>query len=428
MKNIILKAPTHIELTITERCNHKCRHCYNEWRNKYTDNSGLSTNQREYLLSEFVKNQITYVTLTGGEPLMDIDNMFWFIDRLKKENIGVGLNTNLSLMTEDIAKQLVTEFKWKNTILTSLPGFTPQQCDEVTQVKGSFYNIERGIDICTENGIPVGVNVVITKDNINMLPQIYDFLKCHDIAVLALTRVVPTVYNALDPQYMLDQTDINRIVDCLKIVKKEFGIRVTSLCSIPFCLIHNTDNLNFLSTKCAAGIIGCCINTITGNVTPCAHNERSYGNIYESSLSKIWEAMYEWRSGKYMSAECQQCSMLPACGGDCRLNTIRVKEKAYKLDGTCKIKFNYHEQENFFNQTSRYCFNQKTILREEKFGAVVSLGVNEFYVTHPVYKLLCILQSYSNFGWNEIKRFCVVNQPIIKLINQLISADIIYKL
>ena len=167
--NVILKAPTHVELTITEKCNHKCKHCYNAWRDSTSEKGVISFKQREYILQELIKNQVIYVTLTGGEPLLDQENLFWFIEKFRENNIGIGLNTNLSLMNDKIADRLVNDYNWGNTILTSLPGFTEEECDCVTQVQGSLRNIEKGIDVCHNHGIDVGVNVVVTKNNIDKL-------------------------------------------------------------------------------------------------------------------------------------------------------------------------------------------------------------------------------------------------------------------
>lgn len=425
--NVVLKAPTHVELTITELCNHKCRHCYNAWRDSDLGKGVLSIQQRQYILDELIKNQVTYVTLTGGEPLIDQNSLFWFIERLRENNIGIGLNTNLSLMNTSIAEKLVREYNWGNTILTSLPGFTNEECDYVTQVAGSLENIEKGIEVCIDHGIAVGVNVVVTKNNIDKLTELYNFLDRHKISVLALTRVVPPVYNSNEDTFLLNRTDVNKIVDFLKSVKDKYGIRVTSLCSLPFCLIDDSVAVNLLSTKCAAGIIGCCINAISGEITPCAHNEISYGNIYSEGLSKAWEKMSDWREGKYTPNECQSCSMLSACGGDCRLNTIRIKEKPYSLDKSCKIKLYSDQIHNVYDKTAQYLFNNKTVLREEAFGAVVSLGVNEFYVTKPVYKLLSILRDWGTFSHADLVCTIVVNAALEKLLSQWIRADIIYR-
>lgn len=330
MNNIVqLKALTHIELTITEKCNHRCGHCYNAWGNNNNRAQSMSLECAERIFEQFEEYQISYVTITGGEPLIDSSLFFSILRRLKQSNIGVGLNTNSSLMTEDIAQTLVSDFDWHNTILTSLPGFTSADCDAFTKVKGSFQNIIRGIDVCLRYNIPVGVNVVVTKSIVYKLDQLNDFLEKYNISTLALTRVVPPSSNPHDDNFKLNEKDIRKMVSFMNVAAKKFNIKTTSLCSLLFCLLSELQDSIHLSTKCAAGIIGCSINGVTGEVTPCAHNEMSYGNIYEQTLAEIWQKMGQWRTMDFVPAECKNCAMLFHCGGDCRLNSFRLSERPY---------------------------------------------------------------------------------------------------
>lgn len=428
MNNIVqLKAPTHIELTITEKCNHRCGHCYNAWRNNSKNAQSMSFEHSERIFDEFKKNQISYVTITGGEPLVDSELFFSILRRLKQLNIGVGLNTNLSLMTDKIAHTLVTDFEWHNTILTSLPGFASDDCDSVTKVKGSFDNIIRGIDICLSYGIPVGVNVVVTKASIDKLSQLNDFLEKHKITTLALTRVVPPSSNPNDDNFKLDKNDVCKMVSFMNDVSARFGIKTTSLCSLPFCLLENPEDSVRFSTKCAAGIIGCCINGVTGDVTPCAHNEKSYGNIFELPLTEIWQRMRAWRTIDYVPSECKTCAMLSRCGGDCRLNSFRLAELPYRLDGSCKFIIPPSKTiEGAYDKNATYAFNNKTLIREEDFGAVISLGINEFYVSKPVHSFLIELKHRKLFNIDTLHEICKFNDAVEQLMNKLIYAEVIY--
>ena len=132
------------------------------------------------------------------------------------------------------------------------------------------------------------------------------------------------------------------------------------------------------------------------------------------------------REGEYTPNECKNCRMLSFCGGDCRLNSIRIKEKPYSLNGSCKIKLTSVQEHTTYNKMEKYSFNNKTILREESFGAVVSLGVNEFYITTPVYKLLCILKECGTFNHSDLEKVTVVNEVLEQLLSQWINVGIIY--
>lgn len=426
-KNVILHSPTHVELTITEKCNHKCAHCYNAWRNSAVNSLGFEDKKINHVINELVENKVTYVTLTGGEPLIEPEILFSIFQLLQNNNIGIGLNTNLSLMTDAIAERLVNEYKWRNTILTSLPGFTKVECDVITQTPGSFDRICRGIEVCNRYSIEVAVNVVIKKSLVKKLYGILPFLKKHKISVVSLTRAIPPVYDCDNEDYNLNQQDINAIVKFMKYLKNHFNVKVTSLCPLPLCALKDITDAQLFSTKCAAGIIACSINGLTGTVSPCAHNEKTYGNIYNEKLSTIWHKMSNWRNGKHLPSECIGCEALPYCGGDCRLINNRIKFKNYILDELCDYAIIKKIQEMQFNIFKSYKYNYKTIIRKEEFGAVVSLGVNEFYVTHPVYQLLRKLQGIQNINKIELEEICEINDVLIEFLNNLLKANIIYE-
>ena len=244
MKNVILSAPTHIELVITEKCNHKCKHCYNSWRLDNEHCCCISVENFDRILDELILNKVNYVTITGGEPLLE-ELLFYIIDKLRANNIGIGLNTNLTLASSHFIDTLINQYEWKNTILTSLPGFSSEECDTITQVIGSFDNICKGIALCNNYGVKVGVNVVIKKSLIKRLPELIDFVKKNKIDILTVTRTVPPSYDQNNSDYNFTSSDIKMIVDFMRHFQLETGIRVTSLCAIPLCLIQDTTDVDF---------------------------------------------------------------------------------------------------------------------------------------------------------------------------------------
>lgn len=427
-ENVMLKSPTRVELTITEKCNHRCVHCYNAWRNSSSGRGGMTDEAFERIMEQLVKNGVIYATITGGEPLTDPNLMFRFLDAFRENGIGAGINTNLTLMTEEIADRLVSEYEWENSVLTSLPGFTPQECDAVTQTSGSYERICRGIDVCVSRGIPVAVNAVVTHSNAGRLAEMTPFLEESRISTLALTKVVPPAYGADDDRFSLDRNDLNMMVSFMKEVKERYGISVTSLCSAPLCALDDPCDAELFSSKCAAGIIACSVNGITGSVSPCAHNEQSYGNVFEEELSDIWERMSEWRSGRRMREECAGCAALPACGGECRLACERLGSRMkYDLDGSFRLPDRKAESSKAFDLEAAYSFNSCAVLRKEEFGGIASLGVNELYATKPAFRLLSALKEKGTFGKEYLSEICEINDATLKILGTWEKAGILFK-
>lgn len=82
-----LTSPTSVDIAITKKCNHRCVHCYNVWRTD-DENSDvhkvLTDEQVERITNELVKNDVWRATLTGGEPLAELDVLYKLIISLNK--------------------------------------------------------------------------------------------------------------------------------------------------------------------------------------------------------------------------------------------------------------------------------------------------------------------------------------------------------
>ena len=280
MESIKLSAPLSVELTLTKGCNHKCLHCYNPWRkaNKITGNK-LTIEQIDKIVEELVKNNVWHVTISGGEPLTMPNEMFYLIHQLDNNGITYSINSNLTLMTEEIADVLKDKLKLKTLILTSLPSIDETKCDEITQIEGSYRRILKGISISKRHGFKIGVNIVITKKNINDLDNIIDFLQKFEIDYLSISTVIPPSYDILNKDYYLKNEDIIRVANCLLQVHEKLGIDVDSVTPLPLCILGDADKYqNVISTSCSAGINRCDIDC-NGDIFACSHEDKPYGEI-----------------------------------------------------------------------------------------------------------------------------------------------------
>src|SRR3989338_6184503 len=116
-----LSSPLYVQWEITPNCNYNCVHCYNYWRNKeshsyYPIKINEKLNSR--IVKELISNKVLRVVLTGGEPLLVIDQFFPYAKQLLNAGILLSINTNLSLITPLIVEKL--QSVGINNILTSL--------------------------------------------------------------------------------------------------------------------------------------------------------------------------------------------------------------------------------------------------------------------------------------------------------------------
>lgn len=425
-----LSSPTAIDFVITSQCNHHCLHCYNPWRatNKPGYNSNLEKSLYEHvdlIISKLIEHDIWSVTITGGEPLTNPKLLFYIIESLNSSNIAYGLNSNLSLMTEEIAKKLI-ELDFKSLILTSLPAVSADICDYITQNKDSHTNIMRGIEICLRHDIDVGINMVVTKRNISDLAKLTYFVKDNKISYVSISSVIPPSYDLNNLDYHLSKNDLFHIANTLIEIKSILGIEVNSVIPFPLCILKNHEKYkSVLSTTCSAGISKCAIELESGNIYACTHEEIPYGNIYDNGLMDAWQNMKSWRNSDKLNPNCLKCDYLAICGGECRMLS-KCKYVDYSLIPNIEIEI-APPQFPVITERDEFVLSKKLVLREEVFGAVIHTNFEEKYITKPIVQLIEVLTRIGTFSISELEEYVSIDDNLINALQQLEYMGIIIR-
>lgn len=424
-----LKAPTSVDLCITKRCNHRCVHCYNPWRFE-TEPSLLreiEPKEVELIVGELEKNEVWSVTITGGEPLCVQPSLFSFCDSLFDKGFDLNLNTNLSLMTNEIAKHLVSRYDWQSTILTSLPGLTPDVCDSITQVRGSYQKIVKGIDCAKNAGIPVGVNVVVSRSNLSDLEDLKNFARDFDLDYVSVTRAIAPCYDLDNKIFYLSENEIKYLADCLIDIQDSLGIDVGSVTPFPACVLNDEKYIGLVSAKCAAGLSRCSIDAVSGDISACTHEDISYGNIYKDGLLSAWDAMSGWRRGLNLHSACKECASLPFCGGECRMISGHEQCKNYKLKNDIKFLTKSPMKRAATLEEGVYEYNPKTRMRVEEFGRTIRVGWNECYVGENVGKFVDCLRSVGSLPLAELQKMVPKEQDLLVVMSVLLELGVLVK-
>ena len=68
-----IKAPTVVNIELTELCNVKCKHCYNPWRDESMGVSSLDILKLKKIINKLNEHGVFHVVLSGGEPLSNYE-------------------------------------------------------------------------------------------------------------------------------------------------------------------------------------------------------------------------------------------------------------------------------------------------------------------------------------------------------------------
>ena len=141
-------------------CDYACDHCYlGEKRNR-----SLPMAERETILRTMAQAGVLRLQITGGEPL--IDRHFEDCYRLAHElGMQVKISSNGSMLWRPKILALLTELPPVRVSL-SMYGATAASYESLTNTRsGTFTRFERGVEVAIEAGIPLRVNVIVTRHN-----------------------------------------------------------------------------------------------------------------------------------------------------------------------------------------------------------------------------------------------------------------------
>lgn len=304
-----------VTLEVTKKCNHRCMFCYNI---ASANSADVSFEQIDRVVAKLSEYGIERVTVTGGEPYIVRDKTEYLISQLVEKGFDVCLNTNLTLLDEASASFLLNMLGKHNTIYSSIPSVNESRCDAITQKIGSYKNIIRGIELCKEKELSLGLNMTVSQLNIDDIRLIPTFLRLHPIDSFTLFPVIPTVHDKENTLLSNDAENLIKVADVLCDIHREFGIIVGSIRPLPLCIIGTDPKYDIIrGSRCTTGKERFAIDLCSGEVEACSQENRKYGNIYSDSIESLQKRMIEWQQNKMLAIVCQNCPLLERCGGMC---------------------------------------------------------------------------------------------------------------
>lgn len=158
------KPPMFITISPTKVCNLKCKGCY---ANATYEPRKLSYNTFDRILKDAKQSWgANFFVISGGEPLMYKDDGKTLLDIAKVHNDCFFLMyTNGTLVDEVMAKNLAEVGNITPAI--SVEGLERETDDR--RGKGVFKKIIFAMENLRNNGVPFGISVTVTKNNVDLI-------------------------------------------------------------------------------------------------------------------------------------------------------------------------------------------------------------------------------------------------------------------
>ncbi len=329
----------HIQWHITDVCNLRCKHCYQE---TYTRKTELSFSGMQNIFSniaDFVKKrkQKLVIDITGGEPFL-YKKLKDIISVVGRDEIvqELGIITNGHFLNEEILDYLENCKRFK-ALKISAEGVT-KELYEYYRGKDTY---ERFIKSCeTMKHLQRTEKVLmftLTKSNVGQVPYLFDFIEDYGLDSCIIERFIPW---GSGTKIRDDVVSKEEWKNTLNVLCEKTGVQVdieeiAQYRAFMFKRGSQKKEFFLFGAPCIVGTDGVAVMP-DGTVFPCRRLPLKIGNLTESSLMQIWEqsdVLKKARNRYLLKGKCKNCN-ISSCFG-CRALAYSLTGDFMEEDPLC---------------------------------------------------------------------------------------------
>lgn len=339
----------HIQWHILNRCNLRCKHCYQE---DYSKSIELTLDQLKKIADNLdlsMKKQKSKLNLllTGGEPLLreDIFELMEYLEK-KKNIFQVDIITNATLIKDKINE--LKRFKKCKTILFSLDGISQKTNDNI-RGEGVFNNVLEQIQYIEAKRFKKILMFTLSKQNYEDSFRLLEFAKEHNLDGIIIEKLVPMGQSKDEFSLVITKNMLKRLYDYLitqngydtfkSYEYRALKIEFNKIKGIKFW-IKNNNFFNKISVRikvanCIVARDGAAIMP-DGSIFPCRRLPVILGNLLNNEFSEIFEnsvILKDLINRDKLKGKCKDCESLDCFG--CRAMVYAVKKDLYGEDPHC---------------------------------------------------------------------------------------------
>ena len=326
----------YIQWHITNLCNLRCQHCYQDDFSKRNDLdwAGLEKVCDNLLNTIREWGKTACIHLTGGEPLLkpDLLPLLTHLDRHSTVE-ELGIITNGLTIDQEIMRRLSGFSKLKK-IKISLDGGDAETNDSIRQ-KGAFDKVMQNLPLIKEGGrFEILFMLTVMKRNFRSLPFLLELCRDIDIDGLIIERFIPLGRGRKIMDEVLSKEEWKEMVGMLA----DFISAEEENSFFPyqaFQISFSGGEPELLGAPCVIGVDGLCIMP-EGNVFPCRRFPVSIGNLLETPLKQIWEEsdiLKKLRRRENLKGKCGSCEVTDCRG--CRSLALALTDDFLEEDPHC---------------------------------------------------------------------------------------------
>lgn len=331
-----------LSLNIIEGCPLKCIYCLPSAPEIGKSKTMLPFDKIKEVIDSATTLGARILVLSGGEPLIHPDIYKIIKYAYDKGFYDVKVSTKATTITQE--KALKLRHTGLKEIQVSIDSSVPDMYDKMVGVKKCYSNVMEGIYNLMYYNFAIIIKSVVTKHNIEDIPELCEDMLCRGIEKVRAEIVIPTgrAQKEMVPnidQFNILQKKLEEIEEKYKLNYKILGYRKYGNAAV-----------------CSGGINSVAVFS-NGDVSLCERiapllEEVKCGNVYDNSLIDIWKSteMNKFRKLRNNDADCKKCDNKRICLGGCLLNSwIKFKEIA-KADPSCIKKYGRENEPVFIER------------------------------------------------------------------------------
>jgi len=341
---------------LIRRCNLTCKHCYSISAD--IDFKGeLSTDEVYTVMDDLKDYGVPVLILSGGEPLLRPD-IFDISQRAKSKGFYVGLSTNGTLIDEsNIDAIAAMNYDY---VGISIDGMRETH-DQFRRKEGAYDASLKGIRLCLDRGIKVGLRFTMTQDNAADFPDMLKLMEDEGVDKFYFShlnyagrgnrnRADDAHFNST--RHAMDRLFETALVYAERGDNKEFvtgNNDADGVYLLQWVRKNYPDSAEHIAKKLRQwGGNSSGVNIANIDNLGIVHPDTfwwhySLGNVRKRPFSDIWEDVSDpimaglKAKPRQIKGRCGVCSHFDICGGNTRVRAFQLTDDPWAEDPACYL-------------------------------------------------------------------------------------------
>ncbi len=319
---------------LSENCNLKCLHCYQENHKPIQlefDKLVIIYKQFKELLNK--KKMKGHINITGGEPLCN-PYLFKLLDLIKEDSdlITFSILTNGTLINEKIAKKI----KSYNPLYVQVSLEGGKKTNDYIRGKGTYKKIAEGIVNLRKENIFTSISFTATSLNYKEFPKVVRYARKYGVNNVWSDRFIPL--GDSDKSLALNYEQTREYLEIMNKERNKLKKVKNSNTTISMYRALQFQMTNDFAYGCTAGDTLLTVME-NGDLVPCRRMPITIGNLFDRSMydlyinSDVLKALRE----KKIPDECIDCEHSEVCHGGLKCLTYAMYKDLNHKDYGCNL-------------------------------------------------------------------------------------------